>query len=98
MPRPERRGTALQRSARAKGPAEEPEVILVRSLSVSGQGELRLTGVKGSRYEIQVRPDLSGYSVWSNAWTVTLSGEKSLLDYRVPTNPKSLFYRAVLKE
>ena len=66
-------------------------------LSVSSQGGLRLTGVKGATYDIQVRPDLSAKSVWSNAWTVKLSAEETPLEYVVPTHQNSLFYRAVLR-
>ena len=67
------------------------------ALGVSGQGRLRVVGVKGSTYQIQMKSDLSVASVWSNAWTVTLTSDSDILDYRFPTNQRSLFYRAVLK-
>ena len=66
-------------------------------LSVSSQGGLKLSGVKGATYEIQVRPDLSAKSVWSNAWTITLSADEVPVDYLPPNDQKSLFYRAVLR-
>ena len=66
-------------------------------LSLSWDQGLRLRGRVHLKYEIQVRPDLSTNSWWTNLWTGTLSNTSDLLLNALPTNQGNRFYRALLK-
>jgi hypothetical protein len=70
-------------------------------LSLTRQGDLsltlRLSGSIGATYEVQIRPDLSPGSVWTNLLTTNLANQTELIAQTLQTNRGSLFYRAVLK-